>query len=105
MTATLSSLNIWRIWPGEGDRTTARFFAAAVPVAYWAPFFVAPLVPGTPVDYPPHPARRVAGLPVILLGAPAPTAPAAARSFIHPRSLPVPTANAPPPAPRPSPAL
>ena len=57
--------------------TRARFFAAAVPVAYWAPFFVAPLVPGTAVDDPPHPVGRVAGVPVSLLGAAATTATAA----------------------------
>src|SRR5260221_6784501 len=93
MTATLSSLNIWSIWSGEGDRTTARFFAAAVPVAYWAPFFVAPLVPGTAVDDPPHPVRRVAGVPVSLLGAAATTATAAGRQLIDRRSGAVPSAE------------
>src|SRR5258708_39316210 len=93
MTATLSSLNIWSIWSGEGDRTTARFFAAAVPVAYWAPFFVAPLVPGTAVDDPPHPVRRVAGLPVSLLGAAATTATAAGGWVIDRRSTAVPSAK------------
>jgi hypothetical protein len=33
MATTLSSLNIWSIWSSASDRTTARFFAAAVPVA------------------------------------------------------------------------
>ena len=78
MTATLSSANIWSVWSGEGDQTTARFFAAAVPVAYWAPFFLAPLVPGTAVDDPPHPVQRVAGVPVSLLGAAATVATATA---------------------------
>jgi hypothetical protein len=78
MTATLSSLNIWPTWAGEGERTTARFLAAAVLVAYWAPFFVAPPVPGTAVDDPPHPVRRVVGVLVSLLGAAATTATAAA---------------------------
>lgn len=55
MAATLSSANIWSIWSRASDRTTARFFAAAVPVACWAPFFLAPLVRGTAVDNPPHP--------------------------------------------------
>ncbi len=41
MATTLSSLSIWSIWFGEGDRATVRFFAAAVPVAYWALFFAA----------------------------------------------------------------
>src|SRR5258707_7899150 len=93
MTATLSSLNIWSIWSGRGDLTTARFFAAAGPVAYWAPVFVAPLVPGTAVDDPPHPVRRVAGLPVSLLGAAATTATAAAGWFIDRRSTAVPSAK------------
>ena len=93
MTATLSSLSHWSIWSGEGDRATARFFAAAVPVAYWAPFFVAPLVPGTAVDDPPHPVRPVAGVPVSLLDAAATTATAAAGWFIDRRSTAVPSAK------------
>ncbi len=93
MATTLSSLNIWSIWSGQGDRTTARFFAAAVPVAYWAPFFLAPLVPGTAVDDPPHPVPRVAGVPVSLLGAAATTATAAAGWLIDRRSAAVPNAK------------
>ena len=86
MATSLSSLNIWSVWSDAGDRDRARFFAAAVPVAYWAPFFVAPLVPGTAVDDPPHPVARVAGVPVSLLGAAATTAAAAAGWFIDRRS-------------------
>ena len=86
MAVTLSSANIWSVWSGDGDQATTRFFAAAVPVAYWAPFFVAPLVPGTAVDDPPHPVGRVAGVPVSLLGAAATTATAAAGWFIDRRS-------------------
>jgi hypothetical protein len=78
MTATLSSANICSVWSSGSDQTTARFFAAAVPVAYWAPFFLAPLVPGTAVDDPPHPVQRVAGVPVSLLGAAATVATATA---------------------------
>lgn len=78
MATTLSSAAIWTIWAGSGDRDAARFFAAAIPVAYWAPFFVAPLVPGTAVDDPPHPVPRLAGVPTNLLGAAATTATAAA---------------------------
>jgi hypothetical protein len=75
MTTTLSAANIWSLWSGAaGQQSSARFFAAAVPAAYWAPFFVAPLVPGTAVDDPPHPVGRVAGVPVSLLGAAATTA-------------------------------
>jgi Family of unknown function (DUF6640) len=42
MAMTLSSANIWSLWSEGGGQARARFFAAAVPVAYWAPFFVAP---------------------------------------------------------------
>ena len=86
MAATLSSLNIWSIWSSASDRTTARFFAAAIPVAYWTPFFLAPLVPGTAVEDPPHPVPRLAGVPTNLLGAAATTATAAAGWFIDRRS-------------------
>lgn len=86
MSTALSSANIWSVWSGDGDRATARFFAAAVPVAYWAPFFLAPLVPGTAVDDPPHPVGRVAGVPVSILGAAATTATAAAGWLIDRRS-------------------
>ena len=86
MATTLSALNVWSVCSGRHDRDTVRFFAAAVPVAYWAPFFVAPLVPGTAVDDPPHQVRRIAGAPVSLLGAAATTATAAAGWFIDRRS-------------------
>jgi hypothetical protein len=69
MTSSLASLNLWSLWSLATDRPTSRLFAAAVPVAYWAPFWVAPLVPGTGVDDPPHPIPRIAGLPTSLLGA------------------------------------
>lgn len=86
MSATLSSANIWSLWSGERGQARARFFGAAVPVAYWAPFFLAPLVPGTALDDPPHPVQRVAGVPVSLLGAAATTATAAAGWLIDQRS-------------------
>jgi hypothetical protein len=86
MTTALSSANIWSLWSGDADQARAGFFAAAVPVAYWAPFFLAPLVPGTTVDDPPHPVGRVAGMPVSLLGAGATTVTAAAGWFIDRRS-------------------
>jgi len=78
--------NIWSIWSGAEDRARTRFFAAAVPVAYWAPFFAAPLVPGTAVDDPPHPVQRVAGVPISLLGAAATVTTAAAGWFLDRRS-------------------
>ena len=85
MTTMLSSANVVSLWSG-GGQARARFFGAAIPVAYWAPFFLAPLVPGTAVDDPPNPVQRVAGVPVSLLGAAATTATAAAGWFIDRRS-------------------
>ena len=73
MTSALASLNLWSLWSGSTDRRTSRLLAAAVPVGYWAPFFLAPLVPGTGVDDPPHPIPRIAGVPTSLLGAGATT--------------------------------
>jgi hypothetical protein len=87
MTTTLSAANIWSVWSGAaGQQSSTRFFAAAVPVAYWAPFFVAPLVPGTAFDDPPHPVGRVGGVPVSLLGAAATTATAVAGWLLDRRS-------------------
>jgi hypothetical protein len=86
MTTTLASANIWSIWSSQTDQSTARLFAAAVPVAYWAPFFLAPLVPGTAVDDPPHPVPRLAGVPTSLFGAAATAMTAAAGWVIDHRS-------------------
>jgi hypothetical protein len=69
MTSSLASLNLWSLWSDSTDRRTSRLFAAAVPVGYWAPFWVAPLVRGAGVDDPPHPIPRVAGVPTSLVGA------------------------------------
>jgi hypothetical protein len=69
MTTGLASLNLWSLWSPATDRHTSRLFAAAIPVGYWAPFLVAPLVPSTGVDDPPHPIPRAAGMPTSLLGA------------------------------------
>ena len=76
--AALAALNIWSLWSDSTDRRTSRLFAAAVPIGYWASFFVARLVPGTGVDDPPHPVPRIAGMPTNLLGAAATTATAVA---------------------------
>ncbi|HEY2549987.1 MAG TPA: DUF6640 family protein [Streptosporangiaceae bacterium] len=84
MSSTLASANIGSLWSG-GSQARARFFGAAIPIAYWAPFFLAPLVPGTAVDDPPNPVRRVAGVPVSMLGAAATTATAAAGWFLDRR--------------------
>ena len=86
MSSTLAGLNLWSLWSGRTDRGTSRLFAAAVPVAYWAPFFVAPLVRGTGVDDPPHPVPRVAGVPTSLLGAAGTTLTAVAGWLLDRRS-------------------
>jgi hypothetical protein len=86
MATTLSSINIWSVWSDAGNRATARFFAAAVPVAYWAPFFLAPLVPGTTLEDDPHPVPRLAGVPTNVLGAAATTATAVAGWLIDRRT-------------------
>lgn len=90
MATTLSSVNIWSIWSRASDQTTAPLFAAAVPVAYWAPFFVATRVRGTSVEDAPHPVPRLAGAPTNLLGAAATTATAVAGWLIDRRSRVVP---------------
>ena len=80
---------------GRSLLTLANLITAAAPLAAdwndshifnWAPFFPAPLVPGTAVDDPPRPVLRVAGVPISLLGAAATTATAAAGWFIDRRS-------------------
>lgn len=86
MTTALSAANVWSVWSGNADQSAGRFFAAAVPTAYWAPFFLAPLVPGTAVDDPPHPVGRVGGVPVSLLGAAATTGTAVAGWLLTRRS-------------------
>lgn len=90
MTGTLSVINIRSVWSGVADQSAARLFAAAVPAAYWTPFFLAPLVPGTALDDPPHPVGRIAGVPVSLLGAAATTATAVAGWLIDRRAAQVP---------------
>jgi hypothetical protein len=70
MTATLSTASLWRLWrPGGTRPREAATFAALIPLAYWGPFFVAPLVPGTGVEDRGHELRRVLGVPPNLLGA------------------------------------
>jgi hypothetical protein len=86
MASSLAGLNLWSLWSDTTDRRTSRLFAAAVPVAYWAPFFVAPLVRGTGVDDPPHAIPRVAGVPISLLGAAATTLTAVAGWLLDRRS-------------------
>jgi hypothetical protein len=70
--------SIWRLWTPSHDVRAGRAVAAAVPIAYWAPFFVATGVPGAGVEDAPHLGPRVAGVPSNLLGAAATTLTAAA---------------------------
>jgi hypothetical protein len=81
MTVALAGWAVSTLWtdpPQSGRRRVhGRDLAAAVPVAYWAAFFPALLVPGTSVDDEPHPVARLAGVPTNLLGAAATVATAA----------------------------
>jgi hypothetical protein len=69
MAAGLSAFALWRLWAPSPDRRAGAAVAAAVPIAYWSPFFLAALVPGTGVEDEPYPVGRVAGVPVNLAAA------------------------------------
>jgi hypothetical protein len=86
MTVSLATLSVWSLWSEGTDPTTTRLFAAAVPAAYWAPFFAAPLVPGVTIEDEPHPVPRLAGVPTNLLGAAATTATALAGWYVDRRA-------------------
>jgi hypothetical protein len=73
MTTILSPLALWLLWGRSKDRDTAVTTAAAIPIAYWGPFFLAPLVPGTALEDPGHRLVRIVGVPTNLLGAGATT--------------------------------
>lgn len=97
MTATLSTAALWHLWrSGGGVRTrdTATTFATLIPIAYWGPFFVAPLVPGTGVEDPGHELRRVLGVPPNLLGAAATVATAGLGWYLDRRLRPAAAATA-----------
>lgn len=89
MATVLSGFAIWRLWTPDADPGSQRAVAAAVPLAYWGPFFPAVLFPGAAVDDPPHPVGRVAGVPTNLLGAAATTATAIAGWLLDRRLRPV----------------
>lgn len=78
MASTLSAFAVWRLWAPSAEPGAGRAMAAAVPLAYWLPFFAAARFPGAGVDDPPHPVPRVAGLPSNLAGAAATSLTAAA---------------------------
>src|SRR5260221_7387048 len=69
MTTMLSSVALWLLWRRSPDQDAAVTAAAAIPIAYWGPFFLAPFVPGTAVEDPGHRLVRVVGGPSNLLGA------------------------------------
>ncbi len=66
---TLSSVALWLLWRRSPDQEAAVTVAAAIPIAYWGPFFLAPFVPGTAVEDPGHRLVRIAGVPSNLMGA------------------------------------
>ncbi len=69
MATILSSVALWLLWRPSSDRDATVTAAAAVPIAYWGPFFFARFVPGTGVEDPGHRLVRIAGVPSNLLGA------------------------------------
>jgi hypothetical protein len=69
MTTILSSIAMWLLWRRSRDHDAGVTVAAAIPIAYWGPFFLAPLVPGTAIEDPGHRLTRIGGVPSNLLGA------------------------------------
>jgi hypothetical protein len=78
MATALSAFAVWRLWAPSAEPGSGRAVAAAVPLAYWLPFFGAASFPGAGVEDPPHRVGRVAGLPANLAGAAATSLTAAA---------------------------
>jgi hypothetical protein len=72
MTSMLATAALWQLWqlwrPGRYARDGASAFATLIPLAYWGPFLVAPLVPGTGVEDPGHTLARIGGVPGNMLG-------------------------------------
>jgi hypothetical protein len=66
MAILLGALSVWLLWREATDRRTAVTVAAAVPVAYWGPFFLALLVPGAGFEDHPHALPRPLGIPINL---------------------------------------
>jgi len=84
MAVSLAMTALWLLWGWPARRETTAA-AAMIPIAYWGPFFVAPLVPGTALEDPGHPVPRVAGVPANLLGAAATTLSAAVGWYLDGR--------------------
>src|SRR5258708_35146005 len=76
MTTLLSSVALWLLWRRSPDQDAAVTVAAAIPVAYWGPFFLAPFVPGTAVEDPGHRLVPMLGVPLDPVGPGAPVGPA-----------------------------
>src|SRR5258708_18129063 len=69
MTTLLSSVALWLLWRRSPDQDASVTVAAAIPRAYWGPFFLAPFVSGTAVEDPGHRLVRIVGVPSNLMGA------------------------------------
>src|SRR5260370_39619805 len=69
MTTILSSVALWLLWRRSPDQDAPVTVAAAIPMAYWGPFFLAPFVPGTAIEDPGHRLGRIVGGPSNLIGA------------------------------------
>src|SRR5258707_13077301 len=54
MRTMLSSVSLWLLWRRSPDQDTAVTVAAAIPVAYWGPFFLPPSAPVPAVSVPVH---------------------------------------------------
>ncbi len=67
MTTMLSSVALWLLWRRSPDQDAAVTAAAAIPLAYWGPFFLAPFVPGTAVEDPGHRLVRIVE-PFLIIG-------------------------------------
>jgi hypothetical protein len=68
MAVTLAITALALLW-GRPPQPATTAAAAMIPIAYWGPFFLAPLVPGTALEDRGHPVPRLAGVPANLLGA------------------------------------
>lgn len=70
MTAILTGFAQWLLWRPSKNPDATVTTAALTPIAYWGPFFLAPLVEGTGIDDPEHRLARVGGVvPANLAGA------------------------------------
>lgn len=81
-------LALWLLWQAkerDNERGLAIKVAALLPVAAWAPFFLAVLTPGTAVEDEPGHLARIAGVPSNMLPATLVPAVAAVGYTLHRR--------------------